>query len=150
MSFTYAVPKRKSSRISYRIIGIIFIIVAILQFIPLLNGYSKHPLLTAIFTILILAYGINLVRMSLRKQAFDITYRWDNDGFTVTHHYGEKHYTYDDIEFITMVIADENMLFYVLNLKAAKDIYTIPFTMKGELCEKIYEFVNPRIKHNDD
>ena len=45
-----------------------------------------------------------------------------------------------------MVIADENMIFYVLNIKAGKDLYAIPFTMKKELCETIYEFVNSRLK----
>lgn len=150
MSYTYTVPKRKYNRISYRIIGIIFTSIALLQTAVLIKGTPKHLMLTALLALFLGSYGIYLIRMSLRKQAFDITYRFSEEGLKVTHHYGETNYTFDDIEFVTMVIADPNMIFYILNLKAGKDIYTIPFTMKKELCETIYEFVNSRIKHDDD
>ncbi|MBE5943402.1 MAG: hypothetical protein E7258_00615 [Lachnospiraceae bacterium] len=150
MSYTYKVPKRKANRISYRIWGSIFMIFVILQVILLVKGYAKHPMVTGIFIMFLGWYGIYLIRSSFRKQAFDITYRFDEEGLKVTHHYGEKQYTFDDIEFVTMVIADENMIFYILNVKAGKDVYIIPFTNKKELCEKIYEFVNSRIKHPDE
>ncbi len=150
MSYTYTVQKRKANRITYRVMGIIFTIVAVLQVIILVNGYANHPMLTGIFAFFLGAYGIYLIRMSFRKLAFDITYHFSEEGVKVTHHYGEKLYTFDDIDFVTMVIADQNLIFYVLNLKAGKDIYTIPFTMKGPLCEKIYEFVHSRIKQKDD
>lgn len=150
MSYTYTVNKNKANRISYRILGSVFTVVTVLQCIVLFKGYAKHPMLTAIFVLLLGAYGIYMIRMSFRKQAFNITYVFDENGMTVKHRYGETLYTFDDIEFVTMVIADENMIFYMLNIKAKKDIYAIPFTMKKDLCETIYEFVNSRIKHEDD
>ncbi len=150
MSYTYKVAKRKANRLSYRILGIIFAIVTILQFYLLMRGYAKHPMITGMFMVFLGFYGVYLIRMSFRKQAFDMTYRFDEDGLKVTHRYGEIQYTFDDIEFVTMVIADENMIFYILNVKAGKDVYTIPFTNKKELCETIYEFVNSRIKHPDE
>ena len=150
MSFTYTVSKRKNNRITYRLIGILFLLVAGAQLFLTLNGYCKHKLLTALMLTFLGFYGIYLIRASFRKQAFDITYIFNEDGLTVKHHYGESIYSFDDIEFVTMVIADENMIFYVLNVKTTKDAYSIPFTMKGELCEKIYEFVNSRIKHDED
>lgn len=150
MSYTYTVQKRKANRITYRVMGITFTIIACLQIITIVKGYSKHPMLTGMFAFFLGAYGLYLLRMSFRKQAFDITYKFSEEGLLVTHHYGEKKYTFEDIEFVTMVIADQNLIFYVLNLKAGKDIYAIPFTMKGALCEKIYEFVHSRIKHSND
>lgn len=150
MSYTYTVQKAKVNRVTYRVMGIIFTVIAALQVITLVKGYSKHPMLTGMFAFFLGAYGIYLIRMSFRKQAFDITYKFSEEGFLVTHHYGEKLYTFDDIEVVTMVIADENLIFYVLNLKAGKDVYSIPFTMKGALCEKIYEFVHAKIKHKDE
>ena len=150
MSFTYTVPKRKSNRITYRIMGAIFFLVAFAQFFLVASGYGRYKLLTVLFALFLGSYGIYLICASFRKQAFDITYLFNDEGLKVTHRYGETHYTFDDIEFVTMIIADENMMFYVLNVKTTKDIYSIPFTMKGELCEKIYEFVNARIKHDDD
>lgn len=150
MSYTYAVQKRKSNRLTYRMLGIIFIVVAGLRLVTLLQGYGKYLVLTGIFVTLIGMYGIYLFIMSFRKQAYDITYRFDENGMKVTHRYGETNYTFDDIDFITMVIADENQIFYMLNIKAKKDVYTIPFTMKKDYAEAIYEFVNSRIKHDDE
>ncbi|MBQ8413352.1 MAG: hypothetical protein IJX12_07100 [Lachnospiraceae bacterium] len=149
MSYTYLVPKRKYNRICYRVMGGIFTIIALLQVFTIVKGASKFPMLTGLLAIFLGYYGIHLIYMSVRKQAFDITYKFSEEGLLVTHHYGEKLYTFEDIEFITMVIADPNLIFYVLNIKAGKDIYTIPFTMKKELCETIYEFVHSRIKHKE-
>ncbi len=150
MRFTYTVPKAKYNRIAYRIGSGIFLAIALIQIIVILNKSSSHPMLTAFFAVLLGGYGVYLLHASLRKNAFDITYVFSEDGMLVKHHYGDTLYTFDDIEFITMVIADENLTCYILNIKAKKDIYIIPFTMKGALCEKIYEFVHSRIKHTDD
>ena len=150
MSFTYSVPKRKANRLAFRFLGSIFFLIAVLQFFTLMWGYSKHPMLTMVFMMVLGVYGLYLIWGSLRKTAFDITYRFDEEGLTVTHHYGESKYSFDDIDFVTMVLADPNGVFYILNVKAKKDVYVIPFTMKGELCDKIYTFVNARIKHDDE
>lgn len=150
MSYTYTVPKRKANRYAYRFLGCIFLFVSIMQFLVLMKGYAKHMMLTMVFAMVLLCYGGYLFIMSFRRQAFDITYRFDGNGMTVIHRYGEQTYTFDDIDFITMVIADENLIFYMLNIKAGNDVYTIPFTLKKELCETIYEFVNSRIKHDDE
>lgn len=150
MSYTYTVPKRKTNRITYRITGSIFFLVAFAQFIMVAMGYGNYKMLTIIFALFLGSYGVYLIWASLRKQAFDITYTFNDEGILVKHHYGDTQYSFEDIEFVTMVIADENMMFYVLNVKTKKEIFSIPFTMKGELCEKIYEFVNSRIKHDED
>lgn len=150
MTFTYDVQKRKANRISYRILGSVFMLIAALQIITLFKGLSKHPMLTMIFAVMLGAYGLYLFAMSFRRQAYDITYKFSEDGMLVKHRYGETMYTYDDIEFITMVIPDDSLIYYLLNIKAGKDIYTIPFTNKREFCEKLYDFVNERIKHDED
>lgn len=150
MSYTYTVNKRKANRITYRLAGALCLLVAGAQLILTINGYGKHKMLTILLLTFLGFYGIYLLKASFRKQAFDITYIFNQEGLTVKHHYGETHYSFDDIEFVTMIIADESMIFYVLNVKTTNDAYSIPFTMKGELCEKIYEFVNSRIKHDED
>ncbi len=144
------VQGNKSRRIGYRILGGLFLIVCILQFITLFNGYAKHLVLTALFLAFCIYYGIYLIARSFKKQSFDITYKFSDEGVLITHHYGETNYTFDDIEFITMVAADPEMMLCVLNMKAGKSIYTIPFTMKKDYCEKIYDFVNDRIKKDDN
>lgn len=150
MSYTYDVPKNKYTRLSYRFLGSIFLFTALAQLYLLMKGFSEHKYLTAMFLTALGLYGIYLIAHSFRKQAYNITYRFDENGMTVRHKYGETLYTFDEIAFITMVIADENGIFYVLNIKAKNDIYTIPFTMKKDYCEAIYEFVNSRIKHDDE
>ena len=150
MTYTYAVQGNKSRRVGYRVIGGIFLVVAALQCVTLFKGYANRIALTAIFVAFCMFYGIYLVARTFKKQSFDITYKFSEEGMLVTHHYGETNYTFDDIEFITMVAADPEMLLCVLNIKAGKDIFNIPFTMKKEYCEKIYDFVNERIKKEED
>ena len=52
MTFTYDVKKRKANRISYRILGIIFTLIASLQCITLYKNLSKHPMLTMVFAVI--------------------------------------------------------------------------------------------------
>ncbi len=150
MSYTYTVPKRKANRLAFRLLGSVFVLISVLQFFTLLYGYSKHPMITMVFMLALCVYGLYLIWGSLRKAAFDITYRFDEEGLTVTHRYGVTKYGFEDIKFITMVLADEVGIFYILNVRTKKDVYVIPFTMKGKLCETIYEFVNARIAHEED
>lgn len=150
MSYTYTVPKRRANRMSYRILGGVFAAISVLQFILLTTHHIKHMLLTFLFAFVLMVYGLYLITSSFRKQAFDITYRFDENGMLVTHRYGAKQYTFDDIEFITMVIPDASLIYYMLNIKAGRDVYTIPFTMKKDYCEAIYEFVNSRIKKENE
>ncbi|MDD6328870.1 MAG: hypothetical protein PUA62_10550 [Lachnospiraceae bacterium] len=150
MSYTYTVPKRRANRVSYRILGGVFVAISVLQFVLLTTNHIKHMLLTFMFAFVLMVYGLYLITSSFRKQAFDITYRFDDKGMLVTHRYGAKQYSFDDIEFITMVIPDASLIYYMLNIKAGRDIYTIPFTMKKDYCEAIYEFVNNRIKKDNE
>ncbi|MDO5127634.1 MAG: hypothetical protein Q4D54_07785 [Eubacteriales bacterium] len=150
MSYTYTVPKRRANRVSYRILGGVFVAISVLQFVLLTTNHIKHMLLTFMFAFVLMVYGLYLITSSFRKQAFDITYRFDDKGMLVTHRYGAKQYSFDDIEFITMVIPDASLIYYMLNIKAGRDVYTIPFTMKKDYCEAIYEFVNNRIKKDNE
>lgn len=150
MNITYSVPRKKYNRIAYRIGGLIFLTIALFQAITIVSGNNPRPRLTAIFVFILGGYGMYLVYFSLKKQAFDITYTFTDEGIDITHHYGEIHYDFEDIEFVTMVIADEALTYYVLNLKTNKDRYTIPFPYKGELCERIYNHIDSRIKHDDE
>ena len=149
MSYTYEVQKRRSNRVAYRILAAVFLTFSVLQFIVIIRGYSNHPMLAGFFSTAVFLYGLYLLKNSFRKTAFNIIYRFDDEYITIKHHYGESKYTYDDVDCITMVTADPNMIFCVLNLKIKKDIYAIPFTMKKDYCERVYEFVNAKIKHDD-
>lgn len=150
MSYTYTVPKRRANRVSYRILGGVFTMVAILQLTLMTLNMIDRKILGLLFAFVLAVYGLYLIFASFRKTAFDITYRFDDNGMLVTHHYGQKQYTFDDIDFVTMVIPDATLIYYMLNIKAGKDVYVIPFTMKKDYCEAIYEFVNARIKKSDD
>lgn len=150
MSYTYTVPKRRANRVSYRILGGVFTMVAILQLTLMTLNMIDRKILGLLFAFVLAVYGLYLIFASFRKTAFDITYRFDDNGMLVTHHYGQKQYTFDDIDFVTMVIPDATLIYYMLNIKAGKDVYVIPFTMKKDYCEAIYEFVNARIQKSDD
>lgn len=146
MSYTYTVPKRRANRVSYRILGGVFAMVAILQLTLMTLNMIDRKLLGLIFAFVLAVYGLYLILASFRKTAFDITYRFDDNGMLVTHRYGQKQYTFEDIDFVTMVIPDATLIYYMLNIKAGKDVYVIPFTLKKDYCEAIYDFVNARLK----
>ena len=139
--YKYTVNKRRANRLAYRFLGFMFLLVATLQAFTMIHGYAKHLVLTALFVTFVGAYGIYLVVMSFRKQAFSATYIFDDTGFTIEHKYGTTHYDFDQIKHVTMVIPDENMIFYILNVFTEKERYTISFMMQKELCENIYEFM---------
>ena len=147
--YKYTVRKRRANRVAYRILGAIFILVAGLQTFTLIAGYAKHAILTALFVTFVGMYGFYLFIMSFRKQAFDITYIFDDNGFTVEHKYGVTNYSFDEIRHVTMVIPDESMIFYILNIFTDKERYTISFMMQKELCEKIYDFMHERLPKKD-
>ena len=147
--YKYTVNKRRANRLAYRFLGFMFLLVATLQAFTMIHGYAKHLVLTALFVTFVGAYGIYLVVMSFRKQAFSATYIFDDTGFTIEHKYGTTHYDFDQIKHVTMVIPDESMLFYILNIFTEKERYTISFTMQKELCENIYEFMHARLPKKD-
>lgn len=150
MGYKYKVNKRKANRLSYRILGIVFALIGIMQIITMIKGYSKHMMITSFFILIVGMYGIYLIKMSFRKQAFTITYIIDDSGFTVEHHYGTDHYNYDEIEAVTMVIPDESMVFYILNVLTKKERYVISFMYQNKLCEDIYEYMHARLPKNDE
>lgn len=147
--YKLTIRKKKANRIAYRILGGVFILVAGLQVITLTRGYTKHPVLAAFFAAIIISYGIYLFRASFRKQAFDMTYIFDDEGLTLEHKYGTTHYDFSQIKAVTMVIADEAMIFYVLNIITEKEQFAIPLTMQKELCENIYEFMHARMPKDE-
>ena len=147
--YKYTVRKRRANRVAYRILGAVFIIVAGLQTFTLIKGYANHAVITALFVTFVGLYGFYLFIMSFRKQAFDITYIFDDKGFTVEHKYGVTTYGFDEIKHVTMVIPDESMIFYILNVFTEKERYTISFTMQRDLCENIYEFMHARLPKKD-
>ena len=89
--YKYTVNKRRANRLAYRFLGLIFLLVATLQVFTMIHGYAKHMVLTSLFVTFVGAYGIYLVVMSFRKQAFSATYIFDDTGFTIEHKYGTTH-----------------------------------------------------------
>lgn len=150
MGYKYKINKRKANRISYRILGAVFILIGGMQLATIIKGYANHMILTSLFILIVGMYGIYLFRMSFRKQAYSITYIADESGFTVEHHYGVSHYNYDEIEAVTMVIPDESMIFYILNVLTKKERYTISFMYNHELCENMYEYMHARLPKDDE
>lgn len=127
--YKYTVNKRRANRLAYRFLGFMFLLVATLQAFTMIHGYAKHLVLTALFVTFVGAYGIYLVVMSFRKQAFSATYIFDDTGFTIEHKYGTTHYDFDQIKHVTMVIPDENMIF----------LYSECFHREGTLYNFIYD-----------
>ena len=66
------VVKRKSTRIAYRVVGIIFVLAGIAVVWWAMGGHYR--MIKAAIAIAAMAYGFYVVKASFRKSAYDMTY----------------------------------------------------------------------------
>ena len=66
-NIVYTIKKKAVNRISYRIMGFVFLMVVAFQIFSMINGFSKHIMLTGIFAVILAFYGFYLVKMSFRN-----------------------------------------------------------------------------------
>ena len=141
----YTVKKNRKNRTAFRLLGAICLLVGALQICMLIIGYGRERIIGNIICIFIMLYGAYLFFSTFKKQYYDITYYFNDNDITIEHKYGKTIYSYEDVNDVSVVVPDEEMLCYMLHLKIKNDNFVIPFTFKKDLCEKIYNHINSRI-----
>lgn len=135
----HTVRKNKNNRIGMRIIAGIFIMIAIVRIIVVVTG--KEPtnrIVTAILCAGCLAYGIYLLRQTLRPQAYDITYVFGDKTMTLKMHRKDKTITYDEITDLGFVVPNESMDYSLIQIYIGKEQYIIPFPTNRNVAEALY------------
>ena len=140
----YCVKKNKMTRISYRIVGVLFIAVAGAQIFAVLHMTSGGRLLLAVMALFLIWYGGYLFKMSFRRQAYDVTYVFEETGITICHHRGEEKVPYANVEDVQILAPDPDLPYRIIRLKIGKEQYVLSFPNNIELSEKIFQYVSAR------
>lgn len=140
----HTVKKRKATRVSYRIVGIVFMLLGALLAYWAIKGDSGRIIKSAI-ALAAIAYGFTLVKSSFRKSAFDATYVFEETQICVRQDRGETLIPYSEITNVNLVIPDPYMPYYILKLDSKKGSFVLPFSGKRDKCDAIYQWMLKKV-----
>ena len=143
----YHVRKSKRTRFTYRFLGFVVMLVCSSQVIMFIMGYGQSHKLGTIFAFALLMYGIYLFINSFRAGAYDIDYEFRDTDFTVHTKYGDRVYQYTDITGLSHVIPENELIYSLIHINVGKKDYILPFSLKKEVADKIYNFLEERTRH---
>lgn len=141
------VRKNKGTRIAYRMLGVLFSLAGIGAFIAAFLIQRGIRVLLGLFGLIALYYGYYLVKMSFRKQAYDITYQFLEEGIRIMLHNGEVMLPYDEVLDVKLVIPDPDILYQVVQIKTKTEQYVLNFSGDEQRAKAVYEFVNRRVTY---
>lgn len=134
----YTVKKNKRNRVALRLTASIFIVIAVARVIYLFVGEGRKNILITMLCVGCLLYGVNLIRQTLKPQAYDITYVFLDKTMTLKLHKGEKTISYGDITDLGYVIPNESLDYGLLQIYIGKEQYVIPFLGNANVGEALY------------
>ncbi len=147
MIMEYHVKKNKLTRISYRTVGIMFILVAIAALIAADHMTSGGRVFMILFALVLIWYGAYLFKMSFRRQAYDITFKFEEAGITIYHHRGEEQVPYAGVEDVQIIAPDPDLSYRIVRIKIGKIQYVLPFPNDIELSERVFQYVYSRLEN---
>ena len=134
----HTVRKNKNNRIALRTVAAIFRLVATIGFVYLVVGEGKKSILIAVFCVCCLTYGLNLLRQTLKPQAYDITYVFLDKTMTLKMHKKELTISYGDIIDLGYVVPNPSMDYSMIQIFIGKEQYVIPFTSNTNVAKALY------------
>lgn len=137
----YTVKKNRTNRIAMRFIAAVFIMVAVLRFADLLISGEPKNVIVTLLCLCCLAYGITLLKQTLKPQAYDITYVFGDKTFTLKMHKKEKKMNYGEITDLGYVVPDENLDYCLIQVYVGKEQYVISFTENSNVGKALYEMI---------
>jgi hypothetical protein len=145
----HTVRKRKSTRIAYRSVGFVFIVLGIFLIISGVNGTGARFVKVAV-GIAMAAYGFALVRASFKRSAYDATYVFGENQMVILQKKYSANIPYSALTGVNMVTPDAEMDYYILKLDRGKNSYVLPFAGNKEKCRKIFELVMEKSGINEE
>lgn len=142
--YTYTVKKNKTSRHTFRLLGIFLISFGILQMSLYFSGYGRKHLIATILSFLIACYGAALFIHSFKKDQYDITYTFNDSNMEVKHRKGTTKYNYSDFTDVSLVTPEDPNLYSIINITIGKENFIIPFSYKKNVCDTIYQFLTEK------
>lgn len=145
----YHVKKNKMTRISYRMVGILFILVAFAEIFVITHTETGGRILLAMMAAFLILYGGYLFKMSFRRQAYDMVYEFEEAGMLLHFHNGEERVPYGEIEDIEIMAPDPELPYRIVRIKIKGVQYVLPFSDNIALSEKIFQYVYARMDFPD-
>lgn len=147
----YTVKKNKRNRIAMRLTACLFLLVAIMRFIVVIvSKEHKNTLLTIVLCAGCLSYGIYLLRQTLKRQAYDITYVFGDKTLTLKMHRKEMQVSYSEILDLGYVVPNENMDYSIIQMYIDKEQYVLPFMGKSEVGKALYGMLKLKIDEAEE
>ncbi|MGN0393817.1 MAG: hypothetical protein ACI4EF_00470 [Coprococcus sp.] len=149
----HTVKKRKATRVAYRTVGFVFMLLGGLLIWWAIAGGAK--IIKAAIAAAAIGYGFTLVKSSFRKSAFDSIYIFEDEGMRIKQAKREILIPYNKLTNINLVIPDPNMPYYILKIDKGTENFVLPFAGKRDKCNEIYEFLLKKVgiyeeKNTDD
>lgn len=144
----YTQKKRKSNRIGFRLVGILFIITSVFQLINVIFHNNGFKFLTVTFFVVGLCFGTQLICQSLRVQAYDLTYKFNDIDIIISNVRGEYTYSYQDVLDLEHILPAEGVEYDVIKLKLRgkkkEEQYTISLFNNRDFANRMYDFIDSR------
>lgn len=138
------VIKRKSTRIAYRTVGIVFVSAGIMCMWWAMDGHYR--MVKSVIAMAALIYGLYLIRASFRSGAYDCTYLFGKEVVTVLQRRGSRVIPYDSITGYTMIEPDPEMKYYIIKIDIGRESYIVPFAGAKSKCDEVYNILREKVK----
>ena len=140
----YHVKRNKKSRNTLRYLGVFLFVFGAFLLYLFFSGMAAKHVFGAIIGALIGLYGIYLFIHTFEEDKYDIDYEFGDTEMTVKHVRGETVYTYDQIDDVSLIIPENEMIYSLIFIRAGKK-YLIPFSYKKDACDQIYKHLTSRV-----
>jgi disulfide bond formation protein DsbB len=144
MGLQYTVKKSKTTRIGYRILGGVFLVLGILGF-ALVWRLSMMRFFVIAVALVSAFYGIYLIRASLRLQAYDITYEFTEEHIKLQLHNGEKLVPYDEVADVQWIEPTPDLDYILVQITVGKQKFVLHFSNKRAYAEKVFAYLLERV-----
>ena len=108
-------------------------------------GYGRSYKIGNIIAFILMLYGIYIFINSFRANAYDMDFEFNDENFVVHTKWGDRTHKYGDVDDISHVIPENEMIYSILHISVDKKNYVIPFSYKKEVADTIYTYVNDRV-----
>ncbi len=141
----YTVKKRKKTRLTLRILGLFLAtFFGGMTSLFFMGKYHGHYI-ALVFFMMFALYGIMLILHTFSKTAYDVTYEFDVDDFSIKSWRGTKTYPYNAMRDLNHVIPDNENIYSIIHFYVGRENYLLPFSYRKELADKLYIFLNERV-----
>ncbi len=145
----YHVKRNSKSRNTLRYLGVFLFVFGAWLVYLFFSGMASTHVIGAILGALIGLYGGYLFIHTFEEDKYDIDYEFKDTELVIRHHRGETVYTYDQIDDVSLIVPENEMLYSLILIKAGRKKYLIPFSYKKEACDAIYQHLTARVTAKD-